>query len=162
MSVARRMSSLRRGAATRPSPRSERGQALIELILILPVILVLLFVILDFAIVIDRRGVLDHAIREGTRGAARGDSVAEVVQLTVDESDGLLSSGDVSVCYEDLNGNGVGRDLKDNVKVTVTHTYNFVLGGELLDFWGVSSPSITMEPTAEARLEQDITVAPLC
>jgi Flp pilus assembly protein TadG len=133
-----------------------------ELVFILPLILVLLFVILDFAIVIDRRSSLDHAIREGTRAAARGDSIAQVRALTVSQSDGLLSGGNVEVCYEDMNNNNNAGNIKDNVKVTVTHTYDFVLGGELLDFFGVSSPSITLAPTAQDKLEQEITVAPQC
>jgi hypothetical protein len=140
----------------------ERGQALIELVLVVPLIMVLILAVLDVAMVVDSRGSIDHAVREGTRAAAAGDSASQVVQHAVDESDGLLEAGDVSVCYEDIDGNGAAGDVGDNVQVKVSHTHEFVLGGELLELWGVSPPSITLEPTGQERLEQSVTGVSLC
>jgi hypothetical protein len=140
----------------------ERGQAIIELVLVVPLIMVLILVVLDVAIVVDRRGSVDHAVREGTRAAAAGDLAAQAAQRAIDESDGLLQPGDVSVCYEDIDGNGAAGDIGDNVRVTVSHTYEFVLGGELLDFWGITRPSITLEPTGQERLEHAVQGASSC
>jgi hypothetical protein len=142
--------------------RREGGQAIIELVLVLPLIMLLIFVILDCAILMDRSASIDQALREGTRTAASGSSVAQTVQRTVDQSDGLLAPGDIVVCYEDIDGNGNPGDVGDNVRVSVVHTYDFVLGSELLDTWGVSKPSITMDRTAHDRVEQDIAGAPEC
>ena len=50
----------------------EAGQALIETALVLPLILVLLFLVIDFGIALDRREVILHSLREAGRSAAAG------------------------------------------------------------------------------------------
>ena len=52
--------------------RNEGGQTLIEFALAAPLLLVFLLAIVDFGIAIDRRIVLDHAVREGARYASVG------------------------------------------------------------------------------------------
>ena len=49
---------------------SEGGQTLIEFALIMPIVFLFLFVLVDFGIAMDRRLVLQHAVREGARYAA--------------------------------------------------------------------------------------------
>jgi Flp pilus assembly protein TadG len=127
----------------------ETGQALIEAMLVIPFVLILILLILDFGIALDRREVMVHAVREGARAAANGDSVADVKQAAKDQSEDNLSLDNVSVCYRDDNANGYLGDVNDSVRVTVNHTYNMLAGG--ISWIGVN-PNLDISPTAEAPL----------
>lgn len=141
----------------------ERGQALLELALVLPLIFVFILVLVDFGIALDRREVLQHAVREGARRGAVAASIAEVIDTTVAQSQGVLAPADVTVCYLDMDGNGSVGDVGDNVRVRAQFTYEFTAGGgELLSAWGVPVPTIPMTPWADMRLENGVGVAPPC
>src|SRR3972149_4866634 len=99
----------------------ERGQALIEMALVLPLIFVFILVRVDFGIALDRREVLQHAVREGARHAAVAADINAIKQRTVDQSQGVLSLADVSVCYLDTNGNGRAGDPGDDVRAGAPH-----------------------------------------
>ncbi len=141
----------------------QRGQALIELALVLPLIFVFLLILVDFGIALDHREVIQHAVREGARRAAIGAEVASVQQYTVDESEGILGAANVTVCYIDLNGNGNPGNPGDDVRVSATYTYRFTAGGgEMLTIFGVPVPSIDMTPSADMRLEASVAGATAC
>ena len=127
----------------------ERGQALIEMVLVLPIIVIFILVLVDFGVAIDRREVLQHAVYEGGREGIVGTTVDEIKDRTVAQSQGLLAEGDVSVCYVDADVNGdIGAG--DDVRVSANYTHNFViLSGS---FFGLSSPSISLTPEADAKL----------
>ena len=141
----------------------ERGQALIELALVLPLIFVFVLVLVDFGIALDRREVLQHAVREGARRAAVTDDPTSIIDTTVAQSQGVLDPGDVTVCYLDIDSNGRAGDPGDNVRVSATFTYAFTVGGgEMLTAWGVPVPSISMNPSADMRLENSVGSATAC
>src|SRR3990170_4583228 len=102
--------------------RQERGQALIEFALLMPVVLVFLLVVVDFGIAVDHRIVVQHAVSEGVREAQVSDQLADITDTAVDQSQGLLDPGDVTVCYEDQNGNGDPGEIGDKVRVAVEDT----------------------------------------
>lgn len=136
----------------RRSPRGQRGQALIEMALILPLIMVFILTLVDFGIAIDRREVLQHAVYEGSRRAAVGTTIDEIKARTVAQSQGLLAETDITVCYVDSDGNG-DINAGDDVRVSASYDYNFsVGGGEILTAFGVPVPSIALTPKAESRL----------
>jgi TadE-like protein len=146
-----------------PVRRNEKGQALIELALVLPLILVFIMVIVDFGIALDRREVIQHAVREGARRAAVGAGTANVVDYTVDQSQGALEAGRIDVCYVDENGNNPLGYAGDGVRVSATYTYEFTIGGgEMLGMWDVPAPTIDMTPSAQARLEKFVPGATAC
>ena len=133
--------------------------------LVLPLIFVFILVMVDFGIALDRREVLQHAVREGARHAAVAANIDAIKQRTVDQSQGVLSLADVSVCYRDRNDppNGRGGDPGDDVRVGASFTYRFTVGGgEMLTAFGVPVPSIAMNPWADMRLENSVGSAPLC
>ena len=147
--------------------RSHRGQTLIEFALVAPLALFFLLAIVDFGIAIDRRVVLQHAVREGARYAAVGGdaltsgtpaSVPEIRQHTANQSQGIANgtatSGNnyIEVCYENSNSNGTLGDAGDNVRVRIHYEYNFVTG--LTSWIAPSLTSIVMKPDANARVEQ--------
>ena len=140
----------------------ERGQALIETALVLPFILILLIVIVDFGMALDRREVIIHSLREAGRSAAAGDEAAVVKQRALAESDGVLDDpSQVPVCYADENLNGTLGDAGDVVKVGPID-YNFTLsvgGGEMLSAAGVDVPPIPINPKAEVLLIKDTSEA---
>jgi len=134
-----------------------------EMAFVLPVIFVFILLLVDFGTALDRREVLQHAVREGARRGAVASSTSEIVDTTVAQSQGLLQPGDVTVCYRDMNGNGRSGDPGDDVRVRATYTYRFsVGGGELLSAFSVEVPTIDMDPWADMRLENSVGGAPRC
>ena len=138
--------------------------------LVLPLIFVFILVMVDFGIALDRREVLQHAVREGARHAAVGADInltdaqklTAIKQRTVDQSQDVLILADVSVCYVDTNGDG-RADSGEDVRVSANFTYRFTAGGgEMLTAFGVPVPSIAMNPSADMRLENSVGSAPLC
>ncbi len=143
--------------------RSERGQALIELAFILPIMFVFLLVLVDFGLALDRREVIQHAVREGARFGAVHPGTTDIITETVNQSEGVLNATEVSVCYDTgPNGEAAGN-VGSYVRVSADYTYGFTAGsGELLATLGIGAPSINMTPAAEGRLEQPVSGATSC
>ena len=140
--------------------RSERGQTLVEFVFTVPIIVVFLLALVDFGLALDRREVLEHAVREGARQAAIGADGAATAQ---DQSGGLLQVSDIAVCYVD------GPDSQNPgmpgsfVRVSGDYTYHFGLFGDALTILGGSlDPSITMNATAQETMETADTGATAC
>ncbi len=146
--------------------RSERGQALLEFAFILPIVLVFLLSLVDFGIALDRREVIQHAVREGTRQGAVGMSEADIVDVVVAQSQGILEPGDITVCYVDGPGGLPPAGFAgSSVRVSANYTYQFTVGaGELLSSLGVDPDalSIDMTPSADGRLETSVLGAAEC
>lgn len=152
----------------------QRGQALIEFAFVAPLVLVFLLAVVDFGIAIDRRIVLQHAVREGARYAAVGGEAlttgvpateAEIRAYTAGQAQGIAdengiagSDNYIEVCYEDSNGNGSLGDVGDSVRVRIHYRHDFVTG--FTAFYDTSLASIDMDPGASARVEQPVEGAP--
>lgn len=131
----------------------ERGQTLLEFALVAPLVLVFLLALVDFGIAIDRRLVLDHAVREGARYASVGgdyltdgvpSDMADVQLHAYNQAQGIPdSSAAFDVCYDGDGG----------VNVSIDYDYNFVTG--FTSFFGLSvGPSIPIYASASARIER--------
>jgi Flp pilus assembly protein TadG len=148
---------------------AQRAQTLLEFALVAPIVLFLLLLLVDVGIAIDRRLVIDHAVREGARWAAvGGDALTTgapadeeaIAEHTREHAQGILDDSPVDVCYQDANGNGVVADVGDDVIVDVTHQHDFVTGfTELLD---ASTGSVNLSTSATARLEYPVEDATAC
>ncbi|MGD0766430.1 MAG: TadE/TadG family type IV pilus assembly protein [Dehalococcoidia bacterium] len=139
--------------------RAERGQTLIEFALVAPMILLFLFMIIDFGIAMDRRIVLQHAVREGARYAAVNgqNSLDSVKQRTVDQAQGIIKTSDVRITYTDMSNpaDGTTTDVGDSVDVQVCFTYDPVIIRPILSgLFGGTLGAIKMNVTGSARLEQ--------
>ncbi len=130
--------------------RNEGGQTLIEFALAAPLLLVFLLALVDFGIAIDRRIVLDHAVREGARYASVGGdafttgtptSRSAIEDYTTAQAQGI---GNADVCYTEEGG----------VRVSIDYTYDFVTG--FTSLFSLSVPNIPMNASAEARVEQPL------
>ena len=127
----------------------ERGQALTEAMFVIPFVLALILLILDFGIALDRREVIVHAVREGARAAANGDDIGQIKAAAVDQSEGNLTPEKVSVCYRDEDGDGYPGGVNDSVVVAIDHQYDMLTGG--MSWLGVPT-QLSISPTAEAPL----------
>ena len=136
--------------------RRERGQTLIEFAFIAPIIFLFLFTIVDFGIAMDRRITIQHAVREGARAAAVHADPAAAVDATVDQAQGLIEPGAVTVCYVDKDGSDDANALEP-VKVSLSYDYYFTVPfGSLLGAFGVPHEAkIAMNPSATSALEND-------
>ena len=115
--------------------------------------------LVDFGIAIDRKLVLDHAVREGARFASvGGDAIngnpadANDVRVYMQgQSQGIVNpaanpgeNGYSVVCY----------DAESGVQVGITYTHDFVTG--FTSIFNMSVAGITMNPEARARVEQSV------
>ena len=117
------------------------------MVLVLPLILVLIYLLVDFGLALDRRSVLQHSLREATRHAAEGEDLASIANVAISESDGNLAASDVTVCYIDEAGGPTPGDPGDVVRVHYEHTYDFTIGsGELLTATGAGSLRSSSRP----------------
>jgi hypothetical protein len=143
--------------------RGERGQALLEFAVIFPIMLIFLLIIVDFGLAMDRRVVLQNAVREGARAGATGASPGEIQTLTADHV-GITDPAKIDqilVCYVDSDGNGQVGNVGDDVRVKADLTYQFTTGGtEILGAFGVGTLGIPMRPSADMRLENTVPVSP--
>ena len=159
----------RRPSLLAPLCRGERGQALIEFALVMPLMLALLLVLVDFGLAVDHRLVVQHSLSEGVREAQVTNlsnitqTKQHIVDTTVDQSQGILDSGMVDVCYEDQNSNGDPGDAGDKVRVSIDYTYRFSAGGtEIARAFGASFPGIHMNPSFLAALQTKVDGATPC
>lgn len=146
--------------------RQPRGQTLLEFALVAPLLLFFLLALVDFGIAIDRRLVLDHAVREGARFASvGGDALAtglpateqDVKDYVAAQSQGIANAsaanganGSIRVCDDGAGG----------VQVNITYTHDFVTGFTSIFATGVGS--ISMNAGATARVEQSVSGIPAC
>jgi hypothetical protein len=133
--------------------RRARGMAMVEFVIILPVLLMILFAILEFGVLFGQWQTLSNAAREGARtavvfrsGCNSGTVEAEVRQRVKDYASPLgviLADGDIAV-------SGVCGDSSTSSTVTVTIPYTFkVLPG----FAASVSPSIDLVGNSVMRNE---------
>jgi len=109
--------------------RGEAGMAMLETVIVLPIVLMLLFAVIEFGIVFGRWQVLSNAAREGARRAvvfrppatcSAGAVKAEVDAAVANYASALgmnVSSGEVALS---------GACVPGSSTVTVTHTYDFL------------------------------------
>ncbi len=144
------------------SRQSDRGQVLLELVLVLPVIFIFILLIVDFGIALDRRQIAQNAVREGARYGATGKTIAETKDLTWRQSKGLLTTSNVEVCYVDSDNNGDAGNEGDRVRVDGDFTYEFFVASGSFFGMNLGGWSIDMSPSAESRLEVVVQAAPEC
>jgi len=99
----------------------DRGAAAVEFALLLPMVLLLVFGLIDFGRALNAQVTLTQAAREGARLAALGQSNPNVVSRTQAAATGLKSVS-VTVVTACPAGAGLGVDAK----VKVSYTFSFV------------------------------------
>lgn len=95
--------------------RNNQGQAMLEFALVLPILLLLVFGIIEFGIIFFDNLVITQAAREGARVGVVGGSDAEILD-TVERIAGTL---DVSRLQIEIDPDQSGRSRGDSLKVKV-------------------------------------------
>lgn len=118
----------------RLSNSSSKGSAAVEFALILPVLVVLLFGIIEFGLIFYNKAVITNASREG----ARYGIVFRVpeTEITCDEITGVIQNyvagklvtfGDTTDVDTDYDPADCDPDSGSNLTVTVTYLYDYLL-----------------------------------
>lgn len=121
--------------------KGQEGASAVEFALIVPVLLLLIFGIIEFGLMYHDYLAITHAAREGARKAAVNKFESE---FDVQESSGL----DTAIASKSPVA---GQPAGSPVSVTVTYTFHFVSG--YLQSWGIPG-TIPMKSTATMSLEQ--------
>jgi Flp pilus assembly protein TadG len=131
------------------SDRSDRGANLVEFAILAPLLIMLVFGIVDFAWILSKHQDVRHGAREAARLAAvNTDDVAAMIPLVCSAMS--LSSG-TTVSFTDG-----GREVGDTGTVTVTSPVSSLTGFSSLPFVGALYPTSFTE-TITFRLERDAT-----
>ena len=101
--------------------RSQKGQSLVEFVLLLPVFIIILFGIIEFGRLWETMNVLTSAAREGARVAAV--TSPNVAQATV-AAQNVLSASNV----QNVTISVSGPNAANEVIVTVNHNYTPITG----------------------------------
>jgi len=97
--------------------RNYKGQSLIEMALILPVILLIIMAIVDFGLLFNSYMVINNAAREGARNAAIGSTDVKVSGI-VEEVTGMLDQSRLTFT---VTPSEALRKKGDEITVTVTY-----------------------------------------
>ncbi len=140
------------------SDRKEKGQAMVEFALLLPIFLAVLFLIIDFGVGINRWVIVTNSTREGARIGAVGASTGDIRTNVALNSNGLLAVTDVDVYY--LDGPDANSQLGDRGDpVVVESTYEYQLITPLKAFLSIAFDSINFSSCTDMRLELPVSGA---
>ena len=142
--------------------RCSRGQSLVEFSLILPILMILVFGILDFGLGLRSYISLSNAVREGARYASVGNPVGMESDCNGMTNDTVY--GRICVATGGLDLTELDPDVSfpqgvapgNSVVVSADYTYQFVTPiGDLIGFFsgGAFPSSIDLSSSANMRLE---------
>jgi Flp pilus assembly protein TadG len=127
-------------ALTTARRSTERGQAVIELALTLPLLLVVVFGIIDFGFMFQRYEAVTNAAREGARIGVLADYTATEAQNRA--LDYLVASG--------LNG---PVKTVDQVTMIVEYDHQYQFVGPIMGLFGSNLASIRLRSASSMRRE---------
>jgi len=110
--------------------KSEKGQAMVEFALILPILLILILGIIDFGRVLYTKSALTSLSQEAARHASiyYGSEDNSAIQQYVLNNLGTLNSSDLTgdvITFKDSSGN-ISRTSGSNVNVTLTYRMYYI------------------------------------
>jgi Flp pilus assembly protein TadG len=141
---------------------NESGVAAIEFAIVLPILLILLFGIIEFSLLLYDKAMITNASREAARTGilfnagvnVTDDAIDDVVQNYAAANLISFSEGDnppvTSVSREDTNGDTIEFNAGDTLTVTVTYDYDFLV---FPSFVGGFSDLFTLTATTVMRFE---------
>ena len=139
-----------------PRGASQSGQAVIELALTLPLLLVIVMGIFDFGLMFQRYEVVTNAAREGARvgvlpNYTTADAQARAQQYLT--SGGLSSSSATIDATVAATTFGTPAKTVNQVTVTVAYPYTYPFIGPILNLVGGSLGSVTLQGVSTMRVE---------
>jgi Flp pilus assembly protein TadG len=139
--------------------RSERGAELVEFAIVMPVLVVMLTGIVDFALLFHSWEVTTNAAREGARLAVLPGYDVNGYQAALNRVDDYIEAGGARGSYTRAAelvpvSLGPGVAASSGVRVTVTYTHNFLLLGPVIGLLnGTFRDSVTYSTSAVMRTE---------
>lgn len=120
--------------------RKEKGQALIEFTIILPILLLLLFGIMEFGRIYSTGLIMNHVAREGVRTGCTGASDSEIIQVIRNSSPTLDSNQLLVTITPEQSLRTRGRELTVQVSypVRIIAPFISVITGETVTVSGYS------------------------
>lgn len=103
--------------------KNQKGQALVEFALILPILLLVVMAILQFGMMLNSYLTIENASREGARAGIVGSSDAEIQQLIISTSPNLDPTN-LTVSITPAEGL---RKSGDTIIVDISYNYEFVV-----------------------------------
>lgn len=133
--------------------RRQRGAALVEFAIVLPVLLLLFTGMIDFALIFQRFLVLNNAVREGARiGVLPGYSVADVqARTTAYYAAGTTPGASATVTVNRISV-GAGTPFFA-VEVVATATHTPLVLGSAAQLVGGTFGTVTLSARAAMRIE---------
>ena len=137
--------------------RLQAGSNLVEFALVLPLLLVLVFGIVDFGLALFDKAVITNAAREGARAGMvyREPRMTDAEIRTVVQNYAaahLVTFGTPSLTinpvWNDVDGNGA-RSSGDTLTVSVNYPYNYLVMSKLIPTLG----SLNLTSTSVMRFE---------
>lgn len=133
--------------------RSSGGMAMVEMVIILPVLLMLLFAIAEFGVIFAQWQTLTNAAREGARDAVvfrTNCDVAAVENEVRTTVKNYAAAAGVVLADADIGVTGACGAMNTDTAVDVTHAYTFsVLPG----FASSLNPTVNLSSSATMRNE---------
>jgi Flp pilus assembly protein TadG len=148
----------------------ERGQAIVELALTLPLLLMLVMGIFDFGVMFQRYEIVTNAAREGARigvlsgaGYTNADAVQRALQYlnvgglnvtTRGSCGGALSPGTrcASAATSSVTITGTAKTVSQ-VTVVVEYDHEYALVGPMMGLFGSSLGTVRLRAVSSMRLE---------
>ena len=134
--------------------RGEKGQALVEFALLVPIFLILLFAIVDFGMGFHSWITVTNSAREGARlGAVQGTTLQ--IETRVRDTATLINE-DTNMTVTVTNAADNGGDPGESVVVQVDYDYDLITPlASLVAFLtgDIIGPTLELSSTAEMRLE---------
>jgi Flp pilus assembly protein TadG len=150
-------------AEARPPRRRgqrDRGVALVEFAMVLPLLCLLIFGVIDFGFMVNRDTLINNAAREGAReGTLNTDhsDIVDVVESSLSSLDfGNLTvtvtcrNADTTACTSGEAGFDADAGSGDVVIVNVRYEYDWITP---LPGFFTADDSVTLEKTVEMRIE---------
>ena len=131
----------------------QRGAAAVEFAVILPLLVVLVFGMIEFGIMFYNKAVITNASREGARAGITGLTNSQIETIVKDYSNtNLINLGNVSENDIDPMGDPdddmiISLDAQNDLTVRIEYGYDFLLGS-LLGF-----TKTTIEARTVMRME---------
>jgi Flp pilus assembly protein TadG len=134
---------------------SASGQAIIELAVTLPLLLVVVMGIFDFGLMFQRYEVVTNAAREGARvGVLPNYSTADA-QTRAQQyltSGGLTGGATITAAVAPVAFGSPSKTV-NQVTVTVQYVHNYVFIGPILNLFGGSLGTVTLQGVSTMRVE---------
>ena len=128
-------------------PGSDKGQTLVEFVLLLPIIILLVFGLFDFGRIVYYKSVLTNAAREGARYGSTDPSSTSSIEAAVERHLYGIRPEDITIEIVDTG------PTTNNIRVTVS--YNFLPATPVITtFINSEDDELTLSSQSLMRIER--------